>query len=185
VCDKWCHLQLVELLHALGELTRVSTDISQHLCVFKTPLSPCTPCRQPERTEFEDILKTAVLQCAALRAMCCSKLQCVAPRDAHLATTSSSVLQCVAVCCSMLQCVAVCCSANLRVKVICRVLHRNKLTSQPQPRVAVCCSVLQCVALRCHMLQYVAPQQARHATLTSCALHCVAVCCLVLPCDAL
>jgi len=40
---------------------------------------------------------------------------------------ASSVVQCVAVCCSVLQCVAVCCS----------VLQC----------VAVCCSVLQCVAV--------------------------------------
>ena len=42
----------------------------------------------------------------------------------------SSVLQCVAVCCSLLQCVLQC--------------------------VAVCCSVLQCVAVCCSVLQYVA-----------------------------
>jgi len=47
---------------------------------------------------------------------------------------SSSVLQCVAVCCSVLQCVAACCS----------VLQR----------VSVCCSVLQCVAVCCSVLQW-------------------------------
>jgi len=55
---------------------------------------------------------------------------------------SSSVLQCVAVCCSVLQCVAACCSVLQRVSVCFSVLQC----------VAVCCSVLQCVAVRRLML---------------------------------
>ena len=70
-------------------------------------------------------LRDGVLQCLAVRVVCCS--QCVA--------VCSSVLQCVAVCYSALQCVAVCYSALQCVAVCCSVLQC----------VAVCCSVLQCV----------------------------------------
>ena len=55
---------------------------------------------------------------------------------------NTSVLQCVAVCCSLLQCVAVCSSALQCV--------------------AVCCSVLQCVAVRCSALQCVAVCCSEH-----------------------
>ena len=62
---------------------------------------------------------------------------------------SSSVLQCVAVCCSVLQRVAVCCS----------VLQC----------VAGCCSVLQCVAVCCSVLQCVAVHTPLHAIVYLCA----------------
>jgi len=60
-------------------------------------------------------------------------LQCVA---------ASSVLQCIAVCCSVLQCVAVCCSVLQCVAA-----------SDVLQCVAVCCGVLQCVAVCCRVLQ--------------------------------
>jgi len=72
----------------------------------------------------------------------------------------SSVLQCVAVCCSVLQCVAVCCRAHC---FPCQLFG-----------VVVCCSVLQCVAVRCSVLQCVA--------ICCNTVQCVAVCCSVLQC---
>ena len=98
---------------------------------------------------------------------------------------SSSVLQCVAVCCSIcgikqcpsclavwqwciLQCVAVCCSVLQCVAVCCSVLQCGAVwycNTRLISRIAVCCSVLQCVAVCCSVLQ------------------CVAVCCSVLQCD--
>ena len=41
-------------------------------------------------------------------AVCCSVLQCVAVSTCLQYVDDSSVLQCMAVCCSVLQCVAVC-----------------------------------------------------------------------------
>jgi len=74
-------------------------------------------------TDHMPRLRDGVLQCVAVRVVCCS--QCVA--------VCSSALQCVAVRCSALQCVAVRCSALQCVAVCCSVL----------PCVAVCCIVLQ------------------------------------------
>ena len=72
-----------------------------------------------------------------------SVLQCVA--------VCCSVLQCVAVCCSVLQCVAVCCSVLQCVAVCCSVLQCWEIQ-----RVAVCCSVLQSAADCCNELQWAA-----------------------------
>ena len=61
-------------------------------------------------------------------------------------THETSVLQCVAVCCSVLQCVAVLqCDSDIRDS-----FHDRRL---------VCCSVLQCVAVCCSVLQCVAVLQ--------------------------
>ena len=64
----------------------------------------------------------------------------------HWYEIGSSVLQCVAECCSVLQSVAVCCSVLQRVVVCCSLLQS----------VAVCCNVcvkcwrsVQCVAQVC------------------------------------
>ena len=71
----------------------------------------------------------------------CSVCFCICFRQLPLwnVESTSSVLQCVAVCCSVLQCVAACCSVLQCVAVCCSVLQR----------VAVCCGVLQCVAVCC------------------------------------
>jgi len=65
----------------------------------------------------------------------------------------SSVLQCVAVCCSVLQCVALCCS------VLQWIQRHNwrKMTS-------VCWSVLQCVAVCCSVLLCVAVNSTAQLT---------------------
>ena len=60
---------------------------------------------------------------------------------------SSSVLQCVALCCSMLQCVSVCCSVLQCVAVCCSVLQCAAVCCSVLKRVAVCGSVLHCVAV--------------------------------------
>jgi len=81
----------------------------------------------------------SVLQCAAV---CCNVLVCVAvchrhnqrlyPRRWHR-SHASTMLQCVAVCCSVLQCVAVCCSVLQRVAACCSV---------PQARLALLSTAL-------------------------------------------
>jgi len=66
--------------------------------------------------------------------VCCSLLQCVAmccniillhsrSIDTLIKGLNTSVLQCVAVCCSVLQCVVVCCSVLQCVAVCCSVLQ--------------------------------------------------------------
>jgi len=89
-----------------------------------------------------------------------------ASRMCHVCVCSS-LLQCIAVCCSVLycvcivlQCVAVCCSV---LPCVCILLQC----------VAVCCSVLQCVAVCLHCV-------AVHWSMLQCVavcIHCVAVCC--------
>ena len=66
-------------------------------------------------------------------------LQCVA-----VSLQSTSVMQCIAVCCNVLQCAAVCCSV-----LQCRYCsERNNFWQFVllDRCVAACCSVLQCVA---------------------------------------
>jgi len=108
----------------------------------------------------------------------CSVLQCdltSSCRGLHL----TSVLQCVAGCCSCntphkpscwsshlsgaKQCIAVCCSMLQYV--------------------ALCCSVLQCIAVYCSVLQlqHITQLIMPRLTVTS-SLWCVAVCCSVLRC---
>ena len=96
----------------------------------------------------------------------CNTLPHVATYDSHCSLTNirylkSSVLQCVAVCCSVLQYVAMCCSV-LQCVAICRCVLQC----------AVCCSLLQCVAVCCSVLQYVA--------IWCSVLQCIAVYCSVL-----
>ena len=72
----------------------------------------------------------------------------------------TSVLQCVAVCCSVLQCVVVPVGGNSHVAWV-----------------AVFCSVLQCVAVCCRVLQCVVVPVGGNSHVA-----CVAVCCRVLQC---
>jgi len=116
---------------------------------------------------------------------------CAAP-----ARVPSTVLQCVAVCCSVLQCAAVCCSVLQCVAVCwyikytyCQLLRSSR--ARPWHRVAVCCSVLQCVAVCCSVLQCVDTSNtpifnscAAPARAPSTVLRCVAVYCSVLQCVA-
>jgi len=92
-----------------------------------------------------------ILVTAGSLSVCFSVLQCVCCivlwRDAvcfcvfqsEFLVTTSSVLQCVAVCCSVLQCVAACCSVVQCAVLCCSVLQRAY----------VCCKVMQCVTVRC------------------------------------
>jgi len=71
---------------------------------------------------------------------------------------SSSILQCVAVCCSVLQCVAVCCRVLQSAAVCCSVnlqqqQARARIVRYWQLYIVVRCSVLHCVAMRCSVLQ--------------------------------
>jgi len=72
----------------------------------------------------------------------------------------SSVVQCVAVCCSVLRCVAVGCSGLQCAVVCCSVLNCASVCCSVLQRVAVCCSVLgsalQCVAVCCNTLSCIA-----------------------------
>ena len=115
----------------------------------------CSALRHTERSCSLDMLEPCVITGETQRssvlqcvAVCCSVLLCV--------TVSYSVLQCVAVCCGVLQCVAVCCSV-----LQCVETHRTKRLScclRPMRHhrreaalncAAVCCGVLQCVAVCC------------------------------------
>jgi len=78
----------------------------------------------------------------------------------------SSMLQCVAVCCSVLQCVAVCCSVLQQVAVCCSVLQCVAVCCSKLQCVAVCCSELQWVAVCCSVLQCVAVYKAPWKTLS-------------------
>jgi len=75
-------------------------------------------------------------------AVCCSVLQCVA--------VCYSVLQCAAVCCSVLQCAAVCCSVLQCAAVCCSVLQCAAVCCSVLQCITMCSSVLQCVAVRLH-----------------------------------
>jgi len=82
-------------------------------------------------------------------------------------TSSSSVLQCVAVCCSVLYC---------------STLHSVAM----QLQYTACRRVLQFVAMCCTVLQdiVVCRGVVQHAVVCCSVLQCVAVCCRVLQCAA-
>jgi len=85
---------------------------------------------------------------------------------ARVRSSSCSVLQCVAVCCSVLQYKSKtqCCNVRRYAALVaawCSVMQRDAVVLQCD---AVCCSVFQCVAVCCSVLQ------------------CVVVCCSVLKC---
>ena len=105
---------------------------------------------------------------------------------------TSSVLRCVAVCCSVLPCVTVCCSGSSGNTLLLSAGLRDCMTHWSQcchlKCVAVSCSVLQCVAVCWGVLQCVAVccsvsvlSAALHDCMTS-VLQCVEVCCSVLQC---
>ena len=75
-------------------------------------------------------------------AVCCSVLQCAAGRSNMLpcGAVCCRVVQCVAVCSNVLRCVAVCCSASLGVAKV----------------YLFCTGVLQCTAVCCNVPQYIA-----------------------------
>jgi len=83
--------------------------------------------------------------------------------DALLAPQTSTLLQCVAECCSVLQCVAVC------VSLCCSALQCVAVRRSASQCVAVCCSVcprvLQFVAVCCSVLQWEAALQLSDALL--------------------
>jgi len=72
-------------------------------------------------------VRCSALQCVKCVAVCCSMLQCRPQRCAispgldssSSASYHTSVLQCVAACCTVLQCVALCCSVLQCVAVFC------------------------------------------------------------------
>ena len=95
--------------------------------------------------------------------------------SAYLSSTQSSVLQCVAVCCSVLQCAAVCCSVLQCVAVCCSVLHCVVVCCIV---LHACCSVLQGATACRSVLQWVVPPETftpcLHSSGHSCGLelHC-------------
>jgi len=93
--------------------------------------------------------------------VCCSALQCVAGVFPFLvrASSTTSMLQCAAMCCRVLPCVAVCC----------RVVQSF----------AVRCSMGQCVAVGCSVLQCAA-EYCKCIAMRCGVLQCAAVCCSVL-----
>jgi len=108
------------------------------LCIYKSSGSQMCP--------VYSRVWCSVLQCVAVCrcvlqavAVWCSALQRVANvhmrelQHSDMLCVKSSVLQCVAVCCSVFRCVAVCRSVLQCVAVCCSVLQR----------VAACCSVYQ------------------------------------------
>jgi len=78
-------------------------------------------------------VRCSALQCVKCVAVCCSMLQCRPQRCAispgldssSSASYHTSVLQCVAACCTVLQCVALCCSVLQCVAVCCSVLQQR------------------------------------------------------------
>ena len=67
--------------------------------------------------------------------------------------TYSSLLQCVAICCSVLECAGGCCSV-LQCAAVCYSVLQCDVCCRVLQCVAVCCSVLQCVVC-CSVLQCV------------------------------
>ena len=119
-------------------------------------------------------------------AVCRSKLQRVAVWcctiqtnpciHTHTCMCCSSMLQCLALCCSVFQCVA--------------VSLRKPSPTHPYRKVLQCialgCTVLPCVALCCSVLQCLFKKILTHNHTGVCCnvLQCVAVCCIVLQCFA-
>jgi len=117
--------------------------------------------------------------------------------------TGTSVLQCIAVCCSVWQCVAVRCSviaASLCLWPHAHsiLIHRYEcaevcdavlqcVTECAEVCDAVCCSALQCVAVCCSVLQCVAVAACTFHRKHPIRIHrytCIKVCCSALQCVA-
>jgi len=155
-------------LHGEGVQTGMSVDVLQCAAVCRSVLQCVAIC-------YTCVAVCCVLQYLTSRGgpaqyvFFCFSFSASGKFLWRTSSTLSTVLQCVAVCCSVLRYVAVCCSVLQCVAVCCSVLKC----------VAVCCSVLQCVAACCSVLQRVAEDFSMHKLVTS---DCVAVCCSKLQC---
>jgi len=130
------------------------------------------------RNKLFRLIRNHIYQCVAV---CCNVLQCVA--HTYMCSTSSkqspsphhklqlqytsvccSVFQCVAVFSSVLQCVAVCCS---RICVFHIFETKSFASSKTAPSIYI--SVLQCVAVCCSVLHKLhLPYTSVHCSVSQC-----------------